>query len=164
MVDNPASRSLILLLRLSMAWTFLYAASHQVFAGWSVAGFLGSAKTFHGFFEMFTGPGIAPAITFLVSWGHLLIGISLLIGLLVRVSASFGIALMVLYWMAHMNFPYISDTNNLLVDEHVIDALVLGLMMATHAGHRWGLDAWAAEQKVVKDHRWLVWATAGRDR
>ena len=67
MIDNPASRSLIVLLRLSMAWTFLYAASHQVFVDWSVAGFLGGAKTFHGLFALFTGPVVAPLITFLVS-------------------------------------------------------------------------------------------------
>jgi thiosulfate dehydrogenase [quinone] large subunit len=52
--------------------------------------------------------------TLLVSWGHLLIGLSLLAGLLVRVSSLFGVALMILYWMAHMDFPYISDTNNFL--------------------------------------------------
>jgi thiosulfate dehydrogenase (quinone) large subunit len=160
MIDNPASRSLIVLLRLSMAWTFLYAASHQVFVGWSVAGFLGSAKTFHGLFALFTGPVVAPVITFLVSWGHLLIGLSLLVGLLVRVSSVFGIALMLLYWMAHMDFPYISDKNNFLVDEHIVNALVLGLLIATHAGHLWGLDAWAARQKSVTDRTWLAWATA----
>ena len=160
MIDNPASRLLIVLLRLSMAWTFLYAASHQVFVDWSVVGFLGSAKTFHGFFGLFTGPIVAPVITFLVSWGHLLIGLSLLAGLLVRVSSAFGIAVLLLYWMAHMNFPYISDTNNFLVDEHIVDALVLGLLIATRAGHVWGLDTWAAQQKSVRDRKWLAWATA----
>jgi thiosulfate dehydrogenase [quinone] large subunit len=143
-----------------MAWTFLYAASHQVFVDWSVAGFLGGAKTFHGLFALFTGPVVAPLITFLVSWGHLLIGLSLLVGLLVRVSSAFGIALMLLYWMAHMDFPYISDTNNFLVDEHIVNALVLGLLIATHAGHVWGLDAWAAQQKGVRARKWLAWAAA----
>lgn len=161
MIDNSSARTLILLLRLSMAWTFLYAASHQVLVpGWSAAGFLEHTKTFHGFFSVFTGPTIAPIISFLVSYGHLLIGLSLLFGLLVRVSAMFGIALMLLYWMAHMDFPYISDTNNFLVDEHIVDALVLGLLIATHAGHLSGLDSWAARQKSVRDRKWLSWSTA----
>ena len=160
MIDNPASRTLVFLLRLAMAWTFLYAASHQVFVSWSVDGFLGSSKTFHGFFSIFTGPGIASVITFFVSWGHLLIGLSLLVGLLVRVSSLFGIALMVLYWMAHMDFPYISDTNNFLVDEHVVNGLVLALLIATRAGHLWGLDTWAAKQRSVMDSPLLKWATA----
>jgi thiosulfate dehydrogenase (quinone) large subunit len=67
---------------------------------------------------------------------------------------------MLLYWMAHMDFPYISDKNNFLVDEHIVNALVLGLLIATHAGHLWGLDAWASQQKNARDHKWLAWATA----
>jgi len=161
MTDSTTSRNLLFLLRLCMAWTFLYAASHQVFVpGWSVAGFLNSTKTFHGLFVLFTGPVLAPVISFLVEYGHLLIGLSLLIGLAVRVSACFGILLMLLYWMAHMDFPYISNANNFLVDEHVVYALVLGLLIVTRAGHVLGLDAWAAAQEATRRNKWLAWATA----
>jgi thiosulfate dehydrogenase [quinone] large subunit len=62
---------------------------------------------------VFTTSSVALIITFLVSCGHLLIGLSLLVGLMVRVSASFGIMLMLLYWMAHMDFSYIENRNNL---------------------------------------------------
>lgn len=158
---NRSERTIILLLRLSMAWVFLYAASHQVTVpGWSVAGFLGSAKTFHGFFQLFTGPVVAPVISFLVEYGHLLIGLSLLTGLLVRVSSLAAIALMILYWMAHMNFPYISNTNNFLVDEHIVYALVLALLIARHAGHIVGLDAWVARWRASENHPLLGWAVA----
>src|SRR5215472_4915707 len=96
-------RNIILYFRFTMAWTFLYAASHQVFdPSFSVAGFLSHTKTFHDVYTVFTAPSIAPVITFLVSYGHLLIGLSLLVGLMVRVSAAFGIALMLMYWTAHM--------------------------------------------------------------
>ena len=84
MIDNVASRTLLVLLRLAMAWVFLYAASHQVFAAWSVSGFLGSTKTFHWLFAPLTAPALATALTLLVGYGHLLIGLSLLSGLLVR--------------------------------------------------------------------------------
>lgn len=159
--DSPASRALLFLLRIALAWVFLYAASHQVFvSGFSVTGFLSGTKTFHDFFTVFTNPAIAPVITFLVAYGHLAIGLSLLTGLFVRVSSIFGIGLMAIYWMAHMNFPYISDTTNLLVDEHVIYALVLGLLIARHAGHIWGLDAWAARLEPVRHNEMLAWAAA----
>lgn len=161
MNDFHAPRSLILLLRLTMAWIFLYAASQQVFVpGFSVAGFLSGTKTFHAFFAPFTAPSIAPVITFLVAYGHLLIGLSLLTGLLVRVSSVFGIGLMTIYWMAHMNFPYISATTNFLVDEHVVYAVVLGLLIATRAGHFWGLDGWVSRQKSLGNHRMVAWAVA----
>jgi thiosulfate dehydrogenase [quinone] large subunit len=161
MLEKPSERVIIFLLRMAMAWTFLYAASHQVFvSGFSVIGFLGTAKTFHGFFEYFSGPVVAPVITFLVAYGHLLIGLSLLTGLMVRVSSAFGIGLMIVYWMAHMDFPYISDTTNFLVDEHVVFALVLGLLIVVRAGHIWGLDAWAAHRPEATKYRALGWALA----
>jgi thiosulfate dehydrogenase [quinone] large subunit len=161
MIEKPSERVVVFLLRMAMAWTFLYAASHQVLVSdSSITGFLDTAKTFHGFFELFTGPVVAPVVSFLVAYGHLLIGLSLLTGLMVRVSSVFGIGLMIVYWMAHMDFPYISDTNNLLVDEHVVFALVLGLLIVTHAGHIWGLDSWAARRPEAKKYPALGWALA----
>lgn len=144
MTDTKSERALIVFFRLAMAWTFLYAASHQVFVpDFSVVGFLSSTKTFHPLYSHLTGPGIAGVLTFLVEYGHLLIGLSLLTGLLVRVSASFGILLMLVYWTAHMNFPYIgAGTTNLLVDEHIVYAGVLVFLIVKHAGHVWGLDGW----------------------
>ena len=160
MLDNAASRTLLVLLRLCMAWVFLYAASHQVFAAWSVSGFLGSTKTFHWLFAPLTAPALATALTLLVGYGHLLIGLSLLSGLMVRVSAIFGIGLMLVYWMAHMDFPYVGDTTNFLLDEHIVYALVLGLLIAQRAGHAFGLDEWAAKLPAVRHNHWLGWATA----
>jgi len=40
---------------------------------------------------------MAPMLTFLVKWGHLLIGLSLVSGLLVRLSGVFGVALLLIY-------------------------------------------------------------------
>ena len=113
-----------------MAWTFLYAASHQILVpGWSIAGFLKSTKTFHDVYAPFTSPTLAPIVTFLVEYGHLLIGLSLLVGFMVRVSAAFGILLMLTYWTAHMDFPYIENPNNFLVDFHIVYAVVLGYLI-----------------------------------
>jgi thiosulfate dehydrogenase (quinone) large subunit len=79
-------------------------------------GFLSHTKTFHDVFVIFTTPTMAPITTFLVEYGHLLIGLSLLTGLMVRVSASFGVLLMCIYWFAHMDWPFIENTNNFIVD------------------------------------------------
>jgi thiosulfate dehydrogenase (quinone) large subunit len=153
MSDSSTERGLIVFFRLAMAWTFLYAASHQVFVpGWSVAGFLNSTKTFHGLFAHFATPTMAPITTFLVEYGHLLIGLSLLLGIMVRVSSFFGILLMIVYWMAHMDWPYISDTNNFILDEHLVYAGVLVYLIVKHAGHVFGLDGWFENLRVVRDH------------
>lgn len=158
---SRSERALVFCLRMSMAWTFLYAASHQVLVpGWSVTGFLASTKTFHGLFSLFTGPVLGPIVSFLVEYGHLLIGLSLLTGLMVRASAYAGIMLMILYWMAHMDFPYISNSNNFIVDYHIVYALVLGLLVVKHSGRNWGMDTWAADLPMVKNNKFLSWATS----
>jgi thiosulfate dehydrogenase [quinone] large subunit len=156
MAESNAERALIIFFRLAMGWTFLYAASHQVFVpDWSVAGFLSQTRTFHDLFAALTTPSIAPVVTFLVGYGHLLIGLSLISGLLVRVSASFGIMLMILYWMAHMDFPYIENKNNFILDYHIVYAGVLSYLIVKRAGHVWGLDGWAEKLPFVARHPFL---------
>ena len=153
MTESTSDRAYIVFFRLTMAWTFLYAASHQVFdPSFSVVGFLSHTKTFHDLFAVFTTPALAPVVTFLVGYGHLLIGLSLAFGLMVRVSASFGILMLLMYWMAHMDFPYIENKNNFLVDYHIVYAGVLGYLIAKRAGHVWGLDAWVEKLPVLTRH------------
>lgn len=153
MTEPAAERNLVLIFRLLMAWTFIYAASHQAFvADFSIVGFLKSTKTFHDFFAIFTTPALAPAVSFLVAWGHLLIGLSLLVGLMVRVSTVFGIALLLMYWLAHMDFPFIENKNNFIVDYHIVYATVMVYLFVKRAGHVWGLDAWAENLAFVREH------------
>jgi thiosulfate dehydrogenase [quinone] large subunit len=153
MTDSRAERTLVLVFRLLMAWTFIYAASHQAFvANFTIVGFLNSTKTFHNLFAVFTAPAIAPIVSFMVAWGHLLIGLSLLFGLLVRVSSAFGIALLLMYWMAHMDWPFIENKNNFIVDYHIVYSVVLVYLIVKHAGHVWGLDGWLARQDFVRDN------------
>lgn len=153
MPESSAERGFILIFRFLMAWTFLYAASHQVFAsGFSVVGFLKSTKTFHDVYAPFTTPAWAPIVTFLVEYGHLLIGLSLLVGLMVRVSACFGVLLMLVYWTAHMDFPYIENRNNFIVDYHIVYGCLLAYLIYKRAGHVWGLDSWAERLPFFAEH------------
>lgn len=153
MTESTTERTFIFIFRMLMAWTFIYAASHQAFvADFTIVGFLSHTKTFHGLFAVFTTPAIAPVVSFMVAWGHLLIGLSLLFGLMVRVSTVFGIALLVTYWMAHMDWPFIENKNNFIVDYHIVYATLMGYLFATRAGHVWGLDGWAEKLPFVQQH------------
>lgn len=153
MPNSSMEKTLIVYFRFVMAWTFLYAASHQVFVpGWTVVGFLNHTKTFHDVFAVFTTPAMAPVTTFLVEYGHLLIGLSLLTGLMVRVSASFGVMLMIIYWFAHMDWPFIENKNNLIIDYHAVYAGVLVYLIVKRAGHVFGLDGWAENLEFFKQH------------
>ena len=53
--------------------------------------------------------------------------------------------LMLLYWTAHMDFPYIENVNSYLIDYHIVFAGVLVYLIVKHAGHVFGLDGWVAK-------------------
>jgi len=153
MTESSTERRFILLFRLLMAWTFLYAASHQVFnPKFSAVTFLSRTKTFHNVYAVLATPAMDPVLTFLVGYGHLLIGLSLLVGLMIRVSAAFGIALLLMYWTAHMDWPYIENQNNLIIDYHIVYATLCAYLIVKRAGHVWGLDAWAKKLPFIERH------------
>lgn len=146
----------VLVFRLAMAWTFLYAASTQVLnPHWSVADFLSTTETFHDVYGVFAGARLAGIVGFLVAWGHLAIGLSLAVGLMVRVSATIGGVLMLLYWTAYMNFPYVGGAENFIVDFHLVYAIILFYLAAVGAGQVFGLDPFAERSAIVQKHRAL---------
>lgn len=153
MNEARIEKGLIVFFRLAMAWTFLYAGLRQAFfSDFSVVPFLEHTKTFHDVFVVFATPQWAPITSFLVKWGHLLIGLSLLAGLLVRVSGVFGVLLLGMYYFAHMDFPYIESKVNFLLDYHVVYMGVIAYLVVKQAGHVWGLDGWLEKHRVVEAH------------
>src|ERR1700730_16993103 len=146
--DLTMDQGFIVFFRLTMGWTFLWAGIHHFGDDRFVLGFLSHVRTFRDLYAPFTNPAVVPTLTFLVEYGHLLIGLSLISGLLVRVSAPFAIMLMLLYWTAHMDFPYIENANNFVIDFHIVYAGVLVYLMITHAGRVCGLDTWASKRGV----------------
>jgi thiosulfate dehydrogenase [quinone] large subunit len=84
-----------------------------------------------------------------------LIGLSLISGLLVRVSAPFAIMLLIMYWTAHMDFPYIENVNNYLIDYHIVYAGVIVYLMVKRAGHVFGLDGLVERWRVVEHYQAL---------
>lgn len=151
-------RTMLFCLRVLMGWTFLYAAVHHFGDTTFVAGFLSHTKTFHDVYAPLTSVALLPVLTFLVEYGHLLIGLSLLSGLLVRLSTPFAIMMMLLYWTAHMDYPYIENHNSYLVDYHIVYALILLLLMVKNAGHVWGLDGWMVKHVLGERRGALGWA------
>ncbi len=117
---------------------------------------------FHWLFSPLAAPSIAPVVGFLASYGHLLIGLSLLSGLLVRLSASIAIALLITYSLVGLQLPDLQVVNHaavlvpvvlayrigmfvmaFLVDFHVLTCISLVYVIMSRASHILGLDAWA---------------------
>jgi thiosulfate dehydrogenase [quinone] large subunit len=152
-------RALLFAIRVCIGWTFLWAAIHTYGNDTYVAGFLSHTKTFQPIYGPLAQSSALPVIGFMVEYGHLLIGLSLVFGLGVRASAPFGMLLLLLYWTAHMNFPYIETANFFMIDYHVVFFFAIALLMLRHAGHAYGLDGVVAKWRLVQDSPALHWLT-----
>lgn len=130
------------LLRVSMGWLFFYAGITKVLdPKWSAASTIKGSVILPDFFGWLLRPDILPIVNFVNEWGLTLLGISLIIGFLVRPSSFLGAILMVLYYVAQLKFPY-PNPHAYIVDEHIVYALVLLYFMAIGAGKIWGLDGY----------------------
>lgn len=137
---HKAQKFSLLILRVSLGWLFFYAGITKVLnPEWSAAGYIGSAKMFPEFFAYFLQPNILPLVNLANEWGLTLTGIALFVGIFVRLSAFLGVALMVLYYLAGLDFPY-PDANSYIVDQHIIYIGALLVLAAFRAGRAWGLD------------------------
>jgi thiosulfate dehydrogenase [quinone] large subunit len=137
---SQAQKISLCLLRLSIGWLLFYAGLTKIMDGnWSAVGYLAGANTAAGFYAWLGSSSLLPIVNFLNSWGVLLLGTALILGLFVRLSAALGVLLMLLYYLPVLNFPY-AGTHSFLVDEHIIYALALIVLGAFNAGQAWGLE------------------------
>ena len=133
-------KSILVLFRLSLGWTFLYAGFNQVLnPNWTSARFLSGAKTFKAMYAWFGSPEVVPYIDFMVQWGHLLIGIALILGICVRLSAGFGALMMMLYYIPRLDFPMVG-AHNFIVEYHLVYALILVYLGLMKAGQVAGIE------------------------
>lgn len=138
----------LLALRLSLGWMFFYAGITKILnPAWTSAGYLKGAKTFVVFYNALLSPSILPIIDFINEWGLLLLGISLILGVFVRLSSIFGTALMLLYYFPILDFPY-PNPYSFIIDEHIIYALALLILATWRAGRAYGLENWCANLPI----------------
>lgn len=137
----------LLLLRVSLGWLFLYSGITKILnPEWSSLKYLEGAKMFTGFFAWMTQPSVLSVIDLMNEWGQLLLGISLILGIAVRLSTTLGAILMALYYMA-LPFPY-PNPQSFIIDQHIIYALVMIYLGAIHAGRVYGLETWCSNLPI----------------
>ncbi len=156
---TSAQKLSLFLLRVTLGWMFFYAGITKVInPEWSAAGYLKGAKTVVWFYQWLTNPGILPITNFVNEWGLTLLGVSLILGIGVRLSSILGAVLMLLYYFPILDFPY-PNPNSFLVDQHIIFIFVLILFASLRAGRVWGLENWCSSlpicSKFPKLREWL---------
>jgi len=145
---TTAQKFFLFALRVSLGWLMFYAGITKVLnPEWSAAGYLKGAKMFTGFYDALLGPAVLPVINFLNAWGLTLLGVSLILGIAVRLSGVLGAALMLLYYFPVLDFPY-PNPHSYIVDEHVIYASALLALASLRAGRVWGLERWGASLPI----------------
>jgi thiosulfate dehydrogenase (quinone) large subunit len=94
--------------------------------------------------------------------GLLGIGIALIFGIGLRISAVTGTVMMLLMWAAEWPLAKFTSAGepsmsvNPIVDYHIIYALALIALAVTYAGHTWGLGRLWAKLPFVQHNRWLI--------
>lgn len=134
--------------RVLMGWYFLYEGVVKLFnPNWTSFGFLKSAQGLlqNVFQNMAEHPVLLSIIDFLNIWGLILVGLSLMLGLLSRLSSIGGMVLVLLYYFAH---PPIIAAQQLAVDidhavwvdRNLIFVALLAILYAFPTSHIFGLD------------------------
>ncbi|WP_132059036.1 DoxX family protein [Halorussus amylolyticus] len=138
----------LLALRVVMGWTMFYAGITKVLdPEWSAAGFLLNAipegNPFGGMWATLANDWLW-LIDPLNAWGLTLVGLALLVGAFVRWSAFWGAVMMLFYWAASLPLE-----NGIVIDDHVVYALLLFGLGAFGAGRIFGLDEYLEDIGVV---------------
>ena len=173
--QQTAFRYVAAVTRLALGWVFLWAFLDKTFAlgfatgvnpetgvvdrfgpdawihgGSPTAGFLElgtEGKWFHDFYAGFAGAAWADWLFML---GLLGVGLTLILGLGIRIGARSAAELLMLMWSAQLPLE-----NNPFIDDHVVYALVLVMLVLAGAGHTIGLGRHWERIPFVARHRWL---------
>lgn len=149
---------LLLVLRVSFGWLFLYAGVTKLLdPAWTAEGYIKSAKSLIWFYGLLLQPSVLPLVNFVNEWGLTFLGLSLIFGVFVRFSSLLGAALMLLYYFVILEFPY-PNPHSLIVDEHIIYALLLICFATFRVGRIWGLEEWYSQLPTCRMFpRWREW-------
>ncbi len=133
-------------LRLTLGWMFFYAGITKVMdSNWSSVGYLKGAKNFQWFYGWLSSPSIIPVVDFINEWGLTLLGISLILGVSIKLSSRLGALLMLLYYLPILDFPY-PNAHAFIVDEHIIYIAALFLLSSINAGESLSLQNWLSNK------------------
>jgi thiosulfate dehydrogenase [quinone] large subunit len=168
-VTSAVGRRTLAVLRLATGFIFLWAFLDKTFGlGFSTpaarAWIHGGAPS-QGFLnsDAVVGPlkgtfaAIAsPATDWLFMAAMLGVGVAVMAGIGLRVSAVAGSAVLLLMYLAEWPFGANAASTNPLVDYHIIYALALIVIAAVSAGDTWGLGRQWKRLDFVQKQRWLI--------
>jgi thiosulfate dehydrogenase (quinone) large subunit len=161
--------------RVSLGFVFLWAFLDKTFglgyATQSARAWINGGSPTEGFLSrVAVGPfestfhGWAGAVwaDWLFMAGLLAIGVALILGIGLRISAIGGTLMLLLMWAAEWPLAQFTSagepsmSTNPIVEYHIVYALALIALALTYAGNTWGLGKAWAKLPFVKRNRWLL--------
>ena len=150
-------------LRIVLGWFFLWAFFDKLFglgfATKATDAWLAGVSPTAGFLKFGTHGPLAPfyqslAGSAIVDWlfmlGLLFLGISLFLGIFMRLACCAGVVLMLLMWSS-----LLPPEHNPIVDEHIIYSLVMITLLKFEAGKFLGLGVKWSKSWLVRKYRFL---------
>jgi uncharacterized membrane protein YphA (DoxX/SURF4 family) len=135
------------ILRVAIGWHLLYEGLTKLLnPEWSAAGYLESATgplapLYHA---MASGDAVLMVVNILNTWGLLLIGLGLFLGLFTRVAQVLGILLLLLYYLSHPPLftepGFFREGSYFIISKDFLEIVALGVLMFFPTGRFMGLD------------------------
>lgn len=168
-VRSAPGRMLLAALRLATGFIFLWAFLDKTFGlGFSTPsklawihggkpsqGFLNSPAVV-GPLKPFFAAIASPATDILFMAGMLAIGLAVMLGIGLRVSAVAGSVILLFMYLAEWSFGPNASSTNPVVDYHVVYAFSLIVVAVLSAGDTWGFGRAWKRLPIVRNHAWLV--------
>ena len=168
-VSSTTGRRVLATLRLATGFIFLWAFIDKLLGlgfstpterawingGTPSQGFLNSPAVV-GPLKPFFAAIASPTTDVLFMLGMLAIGVAVMLGIGLRISAVAGTVIMLFMYLAEWPFGADAESTNPLVDYHIIYALALITVAALSAGDTWGLGRTWKSLPLVQKNRWLV--------
>ncbi len=147
-VLTNTQKAILTILRIAIGWHFLYEGVAKLFTpGWSAAPYLQTSTwIFSDFFRWIASTPWALKATDLFNiWGLMLIGVGLMLGVATRVVSLFGIALLMMYYLAHppligADWRLPAEGHYFIVNKNLVELLALSLFAVFPTQAFAGLD------------------------
>jgi thiosulfate dehydrogenase [quinone] large subunit len=168
-VTTATGRRTLAVLRIATGFIFLWAFLDKTFGlGYSTpraAAWINGGTPSQGFlkspavvgpFKPFFAAIASPTTDILFMIGMIAVGVAVILGIGLRISAVAGTIILLFMYLAEWTFGPNAASTNPVVDYHIIFALSLIVVAALSAGDAWGLGRTWKRLSVVQNHRWLI--------
>ena len=143
---NKLQVTSLVILRLLIGWHFLYEGVVKLFnPAWSAKGYLAGSDSFFGLFSaMASSDALIGFIDVVNTWLLVLVGLSLILGILNKPASLAGMALLALYYLAYPAIPGFDGSapkegSYILVNKNLIELFALMVIMAFPTTEEYGL-------------------------